>query len=170
MTLAPDTFEAVFDAHYAEIRRYIARRIPLDMSEDLAAETFLVAFQRREAFDATQGAVRPWLYGIATKLIARYRRAELRHYRALVRSGPPPDDLGSDERVVDRLAAGVAVGRLARALAGLSPGERDAVLLAAYGQLSYAEGAAALGVAEGTVASRLSRARTKLRDALGVEV
>ncbi|GAA0952348.1 hypothetical protein GCM10009560_73990 [Nonomuraea longicatena] len=78
--------------------------------------------------------------------------------------------MGHDERVVDRLAAGTAVGRLAQALANLSPGERDAVLLVAYGGLSYPEVAAALGVAEGTVASRLSRARTKLRDALGVEV
>jgi RNA polymerase sigma factor (sigma-70 family) len=168
--LAPDTFEAVFDAHYAEIRRYIARRIALDMAEDLAAETFLIAFKQRETFDAAQGGVRPWLYGIATNLISRHRRAELRRYRALARSGPPPDDMGHDERVVDRLAAGVAVGRLARALAGLSPGERDAVLLVAYGGLSYPEVAAALGVAEGTVASRLSRARSKLRDALGVEV
>jgi RNA polymerase sigma-70 factor (ECF subfamily) len=144
--LAPDTFEAVFDA-------------------------FLIAFQRREMFDASLGGgVRPWLYGIATKLIGRHRRTEVRRYRALARAGPPPDDAGHDERVVDRLAAGVAVDRLAQALAGLSSGERDAVLLVAYGRLSYPEVAAALGVAEGTVASRLSRARTKLRNVLGVEV
>ncbi|MEU7860985.1 RNA polymerase sigma factor [Nonomuraea sp. NPDC049141] len=170
MILAPDTFEAVFDAHYEEIRRYIASRIGLDMAEDLAAETFLIAFQQRELFDASLGGMRPWLYGIATNLISRYRRAELRRYRALARSGPPPDDVGHDERVVDRLAAGVAVDRLAQALADLSPGERDAVLLVAYGALSYPEVAAALGIAEGTVASRLSRARTKLRNTLGVEV
>ncbi|WP_343954977.1 hypothetical protein [Nonomuraea longicatena] len=60
MILAPDTFEAVFDAHYEEIRRYIARRIALDMAEDLAAETFLIAFKRRAVFDASQGGVRPW--------------------------------------------------------------------------------------------------------------
>ncbi|GAA4986052.1 RNA polymerase sigma-70 factor (ECF subfamily) [Nonomuraea thailandensis] len=169
MILAPDTFEAVFDAHYEEIRRYLGRRVGLDVAEDLAAETFLIAFDRRAAFDPSYGAVRPWLYGIATNLIGRHRRAELRRYRALARSGPPPDDDGSHDRLVDRLTAEVTVGRLAEALAGLSAGERDVVLLVAYGGLNYAEVATALGIAEGTVASRLNRARAKLRATLGVE-
>ncbi|SEU35347.1 RNA polymerase sigma-70 factor, ECF subfamily [Nonomuraea wenchangensis] len=166
----PERFSALFDAHYEEIRGYISRRLDLDIAEDLAAETFLIAFRRRDGFDATKGGVKPWLYGIATKLIGRHRRAELRRYRALARSGPPPDEDGHDQRVVDRVAARVTVQRLAAALAGLSRGERDVVLLVAYGELTYDEVAAALGIAYGTVASRLSRARTKLRDTLGVEV
>jgi RNA polymerase sigma-70 factor (ECF subfamily) len=68
---------------------------------------------------------------------------------------------------VDRLSASVTVDRLAGALARLSQGERDVVLLIAYGGLSYDEVAAALRIASGTVASRLSRARTKLREVLG---
>ncbi|WP_431925908.1 RNA polymerase sigma factor [Nonomuraea jabiensis] len=170
MITAPDAFEAVFDAHYEEIRRYLGRRVGLDVAEDLAAETFLIAFDQREAFDPSFGEIRPWLYGIATNLIGRHRRTEVRRYRALARTGPPPDDDGLHDRVIDRLAAEVTVGRLAKALTKLSAGERDVVLLVAYGGLNYAEVAAALGVAEGTVASRLSRARTKLRGALGVEV
>ncbi|GII02879.1 RNA polymerase sigma factor [Planobispora takensis] len=166
----PDRFGAVFDAHYGEIRRYIGRRLDIATAEDLAAETFLIAFRRRGRFDPGRGAVRPWLYGIATNLVNRHRRAELRRYRVLARTGPPADDDGHDQRVVDRVAAGVTVGRLSEALARLSRGERDAVLLAAYGELTYDEIAEALGVACGTVASRLSRARTKLRDWLGVEV
>lgn len=169
MITAPDAFEAVFDAHYAEIRRYIGRRVGLDVAEDLASETFLIAFDQRETFDPSFGGVRPWLYGIATNLIGRHRRAELRRYRALARSGPPPDDDGLDERVADRVTAGVTVGRLAKALARLSGGERDVVLLVAYAGLGYADVASALGIAEGTVASRLSRARTKLRESLGVD-
>ncbi|MEV0229579.1 RNA polymerase sigma factor [Nonomuraea sp. NPDC050786] len=169
MITAPDAFEAVFDAHYEEIRRYLGRRVGLDVAEDLAAETFLIAFRRRETFDPSFGEIRPWLYGIATNLIGRHRRTELRRYRALARTGPPPDDDGLDQQVVDRLTAGVTVERLAKALARLTAGERDVVLLVAYGGLSYAEVASALRVAEGTVASRLSRARTKLRGALGME-
>ncbi|MEU4224664.1 RNA polymerase sigma factor [Nonomuraea sp. NPDC026600] len=166
----PERFATVFDAHYEEIRRYIGRRLDLDIAEDLAAETFLVAFRRRDSFDAAKGGIRPWLYGIATNLIGRHRRAEMRRYRALARSGPSPDDGGHDQRVVDRVAAGVSVQKLSAALAGLSRGERDVLLLVAFGGLTYDEVGAALGVAYGTVASRLSRARTKLRDALGVEV
>ncbi|MEV0201826.1 RNA polymerase sigma factor [Nonomuraea sp. NPDC050691] len=166
----PERFATVFDAHYEEIRRYVGRRLDLDIAEDLAAETFLVAFRRRHSFDASQGGVRPWLYGIATKLVGRHRRAEVRRYRALARSGPPQDDDAHDQRIVDRVSAGVTLQKLSAALAGLSRGERDVVLLVAYGELTYDEVAAALGVANGTVASRLSRARTKLRDSLGVEL
>ncbi|GGP08525.1 RNA polymerase sigma factor [Nonomuraea glycinis] len=169
MITAPDAFTAVFDAHYTEIHRYLGRRAGLDVAEDLAAETFLIAFRQRKLFDASVGEIRPWLYGIATNLLRRHRRAELRHYRALARTGPPPDDDGHDQRVVDRLTAGVTIARLAELLSRLSTGERDVVLLVAYAGLSYAEVAHALNVAEGTVASRLSRARTKMREALGVE-
>ncbi|GAA2686843.1 RNA polymerase sigma factor [Nonomuraea dietziae] len=164
---APDVFEAVFEAHYEEIRRYIARRLDLGVAEDLAAETFLIAFRQRDRFDAVVGGVRPWLYGIATNLIGRHRRAEVRRYRALARTGPPPDEEAPDQRIVDRLSADVTVDRLAGALARLSQGERDVVLLVAYGGLGYDEVAEALGIAMGTVASRLSRARTKLREVLG---
>ncbi|WP_433351844.1 RNA polymerase sigma factor [Microtetraspora malaysiensis] len=166
----PERFSALFDAHYEEIRRYIGRRLNLDIAEDLAAETFLIAFRRRDSFDAAKGGIRPWLYGIATNLIGSHRRAELRRYRALARSEPSDADDNHDQRVVDRVAARVTVQKLSAALAGLSRGERDVVLLVAYGELTYDEVAAALGIAYGTVASRLSRARTKLRDALGVEV
>ncbi|MEU0565284.1 RNA polymerase sigma factor [Nonomuraea sp. NPDC005983] len=167
---SPERFATVFDVHYEEIRRYIGRRLDPGVAEDLAAETFLIAFRRRTRFDAARGGVRAWLYGIATNLIGRHRRAELRRYRAMARTGPPPDDSGHDQLVADRLSAEVTAARLAEALAGLSRGERDVVLLIAYGELTYDEVAAALGVANGTVASRLSRARAKLRNALGVEV
>ncbi|WP_329093838.1 RNA polymerase sigma factor [Streptosporangium sp. NBC_01469] len=101
-----------------------------------------MAFRQRGRFDAARGGVRPWLYGIATNLIGRHRRSELRRYRALARTGPPPDDEGHDERVVDRVAAGVTVARLSEALAGLSKGERDVVLLVAYGGLTHLRSAA----------------------------
>ncbi|MFI6296473.1 RNA polymerase sigma factor [Nonomuraea sp. NPDC050790] len=166
----PERFATVFDAHYEEIRRYIGRRLDLDIAEDLAAETFLIAFRRRASFDAALGGIRAWLYGIATNLIGKHRRAEIRRYRALARAAPSTGDGGHEQQVVDRIAAGVTVQKLSAALAGLSRGERDVVLLVAYGELTYDEVAAALGVANGTVASRLSRARNKLRDALGVEV
>jgi RNA polymerase sigma-70 factor (ECF subfamily) len=162
----PERFGTVFDAHYEEIRRYIGRRLDLDIAEDLAAETFLIAFRRRHRFDPQKGMIRPWLYGIATNLIGRHRRSELRRYRALARTGPPTDDDRHDQRIVDQVSAGTTVGRLSRALARLSPGERDVVLLIAYSGLTYDEVAAALGIAYGTVASRLNRARTKLNESL----
>jgi RNA polymerase sigma-70 factor (ECF subfamily) len=66
-----------------------------------------------------------------------------------------------------RVSAGAAGRRLADALARLPAAHRDALLLVAWGDLSYEEAAAALGVPVGTVRSRLSRARSRLRRTLG---
>ncbi|MFF5209946.1 RNA polymerase sigma factor [Streptosporangium sp. NPDC000396] len=161
-----ENFDQVFDAHFAEIHRYIARRLDTHTADDLAAETFLVAFRERDRFDAARGGVRPWLYGIATNLLAKHRRSEVRRWKALSRTGAR--DLESHEdTVATRVSAEQLTGKLAGALAGLSRGDRDVVLLVALGGLAHAEVAAALGIPYGTVASRLNRARKHLRKALG---
>jgi RNA polymerase sigma factor (sigma-70 family) len=64
-----------------------------------------------------------------------------------------------EDRVVAKVAARRLLPQLLAALAGLSQGERDVVLLVALGQLSHEEVAQALGISAGTVGSRLSRAR-----------
>ncbi len=71
------------------------------------------------------------------------------------------------DQVDDRVTAVAASRRLAEALAGLKAAYRDALLLVAWGGLSYQETAAALGIPVGTVRSRISRARADLRRALG---
>ncbi|MEV5903435.1 sigma factor-like helix-turn-helix DNA-binding protein, partial [Streptomyces sp. NPDC052127] len=63
--------------------------------------------------------------------------------------------------------AQAAQGRLAGALAGLSRGDRDVLLLVAWADLGYQEVAEALSIPVGTVRSRLNRARRKVRLALG---
>ena len=70
------------------------------------------------------------------------------------------------EQIAERVSAAAAQRQLATALAALSPGDRDVLLLVALADLSHAEVAAALGIPYGTVGSRLSRARRKLRAAL----
>ncbi|MEV0144811.1 MULTISPECIES: RNA polymerase sigma factor [unclassified Nonomuraea] len=157
-------FEEVFNAHFSEIHRYIARRLSDDAADDLAAEVFLAAY--RGGYDASRGGMRPWLYGIATNLVARHRRSEVRRWKALSRTAERPEH-DHEDATLARVAAGGLTGRLAGALAGLSRGDRDVVLLSVLGDLSHAEVAAALGIPAGTVASRLSRARKKLRKALG---
>ncbi|GAA1566690.1 RNA polymerase sigma factor [Actinomadura kijaniata] len=163
----PEAFAEVFHRHFDEIHGYIARRLGADAADDLAAETFLAAFRRRDRFDPRRGPVRPWLYGIATNVVGLHRRAERRHYRALARSpaeGPAP---GHEEHVTGRVRAGEVGRDLARALARLPAGDRDVLLLVALADLSYEEVAAALDLKKGTVASRLNRARRELREALG---
>ncbi len=122
---------------------------------------------QRCSYDQTRADARPWLYGIATNLIGRHRRAEIRLYRALARTGADPVEESFTDRVDDRVSASTASRRLAVGLARLPEGLRDALPLVAWGDLSYEEAARALGVPVGTVRSRVSRARSKLRRALG---
>lgn len=76
----------MFDRHYPQIHGYVMRRVGHSYADDIAANTFLVAFARRERYDVSRADARPWLYGIASNLIAQHHRAEQRRYRALARS------------------------------------------------------------------------------------
>jgi len=163
---APECFGVLFDRHAPAIGRYVARRLGPDAADDLVAETFLVAFRRRGHYDLTHGDARPWLYGIATRLIGRHRRQEVRFFRAIARTGVDPAAEPIADQVTDRIAAQAARGELAAALAQLSQGQRDVLWLVASG-LGYEETALALEVPVGTVSSRLVRARRKVREALG---
>lgn len=163
----PECFAALFDRHYAAIHGYAARRLGRGLADDVAAETFLVAFGRRDRYDLSRDDARPWLYGIASNLIARHRRAEVRQYRAMARAGTSETAEGHADRVAGRVDAQAARGPLAAALAGLPTGDRDVLLLVAWAQLGVQEAGEALGIPAGTARSRLHRARTKIRAALG---
>jgi RNA polymerase sigma factor (sigma-70 family) len=162
----PEVFGQIYDRHFPGIYRYVASRLGPDEADDLTAETFIDAFRRRASFDPAQGSVRPWLFGIATRLVAQHRRAEARRYRALARTPAEPDPGGHDDRVAARVSAQARREPLIRALAGLSNGDRDVLLLVALGGLSYQEVAEALSIPPGTVASRLNRARRAVRGVL----
>jgi RNA polymerase sigma factor (sigma-70 family) len=163
---SPECFAALFDRHAPAIYAYVARRLGADAADDLVAETFLVAFQRRKSYDPANAGARPWLYGIATNLIRRRRREEARLLRAIARTPAAPAAELMADQVTGRVAAGALRSRLASALAGLPGSQRDVLLLVASG-LSQGETAVALGVPLGTVASRLARARQQLRAELG---
>jgi RNA polymerase sigma-70 factor, ECF subfamily len=164
----PELFSEVFDRYYAEIHGYVSRRLGSSLADDVASETFLIAFDRRRRYDAAHPSARPWLYGIASNLISRHHRAELRRYRALARSGVF-DVVDGMEGVAARLDAEALRGRLAVALLEVADPDREVLLLVAWGQLSCEEAARALGIRAGTARSRLHRARKRTRAALGEE-
>jgi len=90
-------------------------------------------------------------------------------YRALARTGVDPAEDGVAERASDRASAAALGPRLAKALASLRAQDRNAVLLLAWGELSYPEIAATLNLPVGTVKAKVHRARIKLREALPEE-
>ncbi|MCP2350269.1 RNA polymerase sigma-70 factor (ECF subfamily) [Nonomuraea roseoviolacea subsp. carminata] len=163
-----EAFAAVFDDCFGEIHAYVAQRLGPDHAEDVAADTFLIAFRKRGQYDPSRASVRAWLFGIATKLVGRHRRQEARALRALGRHGPGAESApGHEDRVSAQVSAQSLRPELAAALAGLHRRDRDVVLLVALAGLSHEEIATALDIPYGTVGSRLSRARRKLRAALG---
>lgn len=168
----PARFGELFDRHADEIYRFVARRLGPDAAGDLVADVFLIAFRRRARFDPARALARPWLYGIAVNVIRGHRRAEARRLRALVRApraSAVTDGEAFEERVAERVSAQRLGPDLARALSGLSAGERDLLLLVAWGDLSVDQAAAALGIPSGTARSRLHRLRAKLRKHLDSE-
>lgn len=162
----PEQFAALFDRYARQIHLYVARRLGTQAADDIVGETFLAAFRRRHSYDQAFPMARPWLYGIATTLVARHKRQEERLLRALSRTGvdPLPEPLA--DGVVRRVAAQDRERELAGALATLARGDRDVLLLVAWEDLSYEEVARALDIPLGTVRSRLHRARKKARAAL----
>ena len=163
----PERFADIFDRYYTEIHGYVARRLGPGLADDIAADTFLIAFDRRDRYDAARPMARPWLYGIASNLVSRHHRAEFRRYRALARVGPPGTVDGPADQIAGRVDAESNRGRLAGALATISAEDRDVLLLVAWAGFSGEEAARALDIPSGTARSRLHRARGKLRAALG---
>ena len=162
----PEHFAVLFRRYAPEVQRYVRRRIGVDAADDVVAETFLAAFRQRDAYSLERHNARPWLYGIATNLIGRYRRSELRQYRALARTGRDPVTEPFTDQVNAAVSAEASRGQLADALARLPAAHRDTLLLVVWGDLSYTEAATALGVPTGTVRSRMNRARKRLRRSL----
>jgi RNA polymerase sigma-70 factor (ECF subfamily) len=160
-------FELAFREHFPPVYRFIARRVGTALADDLAAETFATAYRRRASFEPGRGSLRSWLYGIATNLVRNHWRAE-QHLLALDARLVPETDVAENSDAVDqRIAAALLAPRLASALAQLTRDQRDVLLLHAWAELSHEEIAAVLGIAPGTVRSRLSRARALLREQLG---
>ncbi|RFU37762.1 RNA polymerase subunit sigma-70, partial [Actinomadura logoneensis] len=104
----PERFALLFHRHAQAIGRYVTRRLGPGPAEDIVAETFLVAFRERRRFDTAGPDARPWLYGIATNLVRRHRRDEVRLLRALARTGADPVTESFADAADARLSAGAA--------------------------------------------------------------
>lgn len=162
----PEAFGELFDRHARAVHRFAARRADAAAADDVLSETFLVAFERRAAFDHRSDDARPWLLGIATVLLRKRARLDALAWRGIAA------DFAATlaEDAVERSDARLDAGRLAADLRGrierLPARDREALLLYAMGDLDYAGVALALDIPIGTVRSRLNRARRVLRAGL----
>jgi RNA polymerase sigma factor (sigma-70 family) len=157
----PEALSLLYERHAAAVFRFIARRAGRAAAEDLVGDVFVAALESRVRYRAHEsGSALPWLYGISANVV----RAYLRRQRP---SGLVDADVGVDWNAVDdRLDALAARDQLRRALASLTPAEREAFLLVAWEGLDATEAAQALGVTPTVVRTRLSRARQRARTLL----
>ena len=157
----PELFAELYHRYAADIHRFCGRRLGDGAADDVTTETFLTAFRTRRRFDTDRASARSWLYGIAAELIDRRCRTEVQALEALAATGYNP--------VAESRADGALRAPLAAALAGLSTGDRHAVLLVGWADLGDQDVAEALGIDVVAVRNRLARARRTLRAALGYD-
>lgn len=163
----PAAFGVLVERHSPAIYRYVLGRIGSPDADDVVAEVFMAAFARRQRYDMTRDNAAPWLFGIAANLIGRHRRQVRRSLRTLAQVGVDPTGQTATDRVDDIVTAQEAAQRAARELARMPSRYREVLLLVAWADLSYEQVAEALDIPVGTVRSRLSRAREKMKAALG---
>jgi RNA polymerase sigma-70 factor, ECF subfamily len=160
----PDAFGVLFGRHAKAIYNYFFRATAdWAAADDLLSIVFLEAWRRRDK-DLDEGYVLPWLFGIATNVLRNRRRSERRFAAALRRlpqPEPEPDfSPSAEERVDDERLMQQALDLLHE----LPKPEQEVFVLCAWMELSYEDAALALGLPVGTVRSRLSRARARLRE------
>jgi RNA polymerase sigma-70 factor (ECF subfamily) len=161
----PEAFGLIYNRHAATVLRFLGRRVGAEIAQGLVGELFRIAFERRKTFDASRASALPWLYGIGSNLLLKHRRAEARRLRASARLAAGLE--AADRRAsAGALDARVLFPRVADAIDALPDGEREALLLFAWEDLSYQSVAEALELPVGTVRSRLNRARAHLRELL----
>ena len=160
------TLEGIFDSCAVPVRQYLYRRLtnnsdPASTADDLTADVFLIAWQKRADLPADEPL--PWLYAVARRVLANFRRR---------RADVPVADLGALDAIDDNDPADLVTddAALAAAWSRLSPRDREVLRLAAWEGLSGDALGAALGIGAGGAGAALSRARSRLIEEIAVEV
>jgi RNA polymerase sigma factor (sigma-70 family) len=156
-------FAELFDRHALRIYAFCFRQTAdWALAQDLTSVTFLEAWRRRRSVLVGEGKIVAWLFGVAYNVVRQQRRTLRRHQRALARLPALPPEPDHADDVAARVAAERRATEVLAALHRLPRAERAVITLIGLGGLSIAETAAALRVPEGTVRSRLYRARKRL--------
>lgn len=154
-------FEVAYRELYEPICGYALRRArtPEDAAE-VIAETFATLWRR---FDSCPRGpeLRPWLFGVARRVLANQHRGARRRSALAERLVA-----NVDETVLDQVVLPEPASALARAFASLSEPDRELLSLVAWEGLTRDELAVALGTSRAVVRLRLHRARKRLLDAL----
>ena len=154
-------FVEFYERTYTSVLRYARRRVDDDAARDVAAETFLVAWRRLDRIPAEP---LPWLYGVASGVLANELRRARRQGRTASKIAASLPRVPADQS--PRVGEAELV---AAALAALSDRDREVISLVAWDGLEPQAAAQVVGCSAGTFAVRLHRARRRLQRALDAQ-
>lgn len=161
-------FEALMDRYMRVVYSYIAMRASSADAADILQETMLAVWQGISGFDR-RSSLKTWLLAVARRKLCDFYRAR-QSARELSMSEAFPDSCGEEFDIDsgEDMAAGITE-RLdaAAAIKSLDAGERELIYLIFEAGLTYAEVSEATGIPVGTIKSRMSALRAKLRGLLG---
>jgi RNA polymerase sigma factor (sigma-70 family) len=161
-----DAFGELFDRHATSVYNYLLRHTgDWSEAEDLTAAVFLQAWRRRGQVVLDRDSALPWLFGVARLVLRNAHRARKRYQAALYRAGVEASGVSETDPadlVAKRLDYECQLAALHAAVGRLPRQQREVIELCIYSDLDLQAAAVALGVAVGTVKSRLHRARRRL--------
>lgn len=158
-----DAFGVLFDRHHGRVLHHALKVVGVpQLAEDVTAVVFYEAWRRRANIRMVNDSILPWLLVTANNTLRNHARQQ-RRYRHFLSQLPPPaatTDIADD--IADADESKIESSVLREAFALLRPLDRDVLTLCVIEGLSVKEAGTALGIAEGTVKSRLHRAKSRL--------
>jgi RNA polymerase sigma factor (sigma-70 family) len=158
-----EAFGILFDRHRTRILNHSMRIVAsIHVAEDVTAMVFYETWRRRADVRLVNGSIVAWLL-VTTNNTIRNQARQQRRYRHLLSRLPPPDTSADIAEIfVQGEQHDSDTATLRKAFAQLKPLDRDVLTLCVVEELSTREAATALAIAEGTVKSRLHRAKARL--------
>jgi RNA polymerase sigma-70 factor (ECF subfamily) len=167
----PGALEALYDRHSRLVYALCVRmlRDPAE-AEEVMQEVFWEVWRRADRYEASRGAPMPYLLNLtrsrALDRLRRDRRREDLRLRAGLEPGGLPGFAAVEARAEDDAIGSEQRRAIGRALRGLPPPQRRAVMLAFFDGLTHREIAAALDAPLGTIKTRIRKGLLRLRDSL----
>lgn len=158
----PEAFRALYRTHYRTVCRYLALRAHADHVEDVAAETFLVAWRKQR--ELPDDHVVPWLLNAAGKCLANQRRSRARSEALVQRLADMAAAAGG--RFDDDVARGAQRRALLAALAAVSDTDRELLMLRHWDGLPPRDIALVVDISPVALRARLHRSQRRLQRAL----
>ncbi|MBF4570849.1 sigma-70 family RNA polymerase sigma factor [Plantibacter sp. VKM Ac-2880] len=157
-------FAVLYNTAYTDVLRFVRRRSPLDVAEDLAHDAFLIAWHRFDQVPRDPDGARAWLFTTARNCILANYRTRQRYEQLGIRIADSTPHISGE----DASSAAFRLDLIA-AWKTLPPAQQEVLALALWEQLPAKASGQVLGISAAAYRVRLHRARTALRAALGGE-